>query len=257
MAKKMNQKGQMTILIILAVILVGVVVLFFFLEKNPLGAGVGTFDSKQFIEDCVGDSISEAADMMMPQGGFIEPKNFKIYNSTKIEYLCRSYGYFAPCINQHPMLLNEIRTEIKNYIKPRVENCFESMREEIERKGGTFEMNTESADAEISLAPGIVTADINRKITITNKDETVQIFDKFDVRINHQIYNLATLAMTIANNEREYCYFEYMGYMIEDPRIDIRKFVMSDSTIIYTIKDRASGKIFNTAIRGCALTAGL
>ena len=63
--------------------------------------------------------------------------------------------------------------------------------------------------------------------------------------------------MIIANDERKYCYFEQIKYMIEDdPSIDIRKFVMSDSTEIYTIMDRETGKKFNMAIRGCVLPAG-
>ena len=257
MRERKNKKGQMTLLIILAIVLVGAIVIFFLLEQKSPKVGGGTFDSEQFIEVCVQDAIIEAADKMMIQGGFLEPKNFKVYNDTQIEYLCITNNYYVPCINQHPMLMNEMRGEIKEYISPRVKNCFEGMKKEVERKGGSVEMSPESADIEVSLAPGIAIANIAREVIVTSRDGTMQRFEKFDVEASSPIYDLAGVAIDIANEEAKYCYFEYAGYIFVEQSVDIRKFVMSDSTKIYMIEDRESGKRFNIAIKGCVLPAGL
>ena len=45
--------------------------------------------------------------------------------------------------------------------------------------------------------------------------------------------------------------------MAENREVDIRKWVMSDSTKIYSIKDIASRQIMNLAIRGCAIPGGM
>ena len=256
MKEKQNKKGQITIWVILALVLVGVILLFFFLEKGPVRTAGKTFDSEQFMEDCVQDAVTEAVNIMMPQGGFIDPKNFKIYNNTKIEYLCRNYGFYMPCLNQHPMLISELNEEIRKQIAPRVENCLESMEEEIERRGDSIEIGNEPAEINVSIAPNIVLVEMKKNVRITEK-ESMKIFEKFDVRVASPIYNLARVAISVVNDERKYCYFEYVGYMTLDQSIDIRKFVMSDSTKIYTIKDKESGKEFNIAIRGCAIPAGI
>ena len=105
------------------------------------------------------------------------------------------------------------------------------------------------------MAPGKVLVEIDKEIEITEK-ETTRTFEEFDVEIANPIYELATLAMNIADHERKYCYFEYVGYMAVDRDVEISKFAMSDSTKIYTLKDRKFGKIMNIAIRGCAIPPG-
>ena len=63
--------------------------------------------------------------------------------------------------------------------------------------------------------------------------------------------------MEISNQEAKYCYFEYVGYMLLYPKMDIEKFAMSDSTKIYTLKDKKSDKEMNIAIRSCAIPPGI
>ena len=250
-----NKKGQIAIWAILALVLVGVISLFFFLEQRTLGVAEARFDPEQYIEKCAREVTTEVADKIMPQGGFLNPENFKVYNDTKVPYLCRSYGFYGPCINQHPMFISEINGEIKGYIVPRIESCFENMKKESEKRQANVEISTEPSEINVSLASGLILVEIAKSVKITEKEIT-RTFEKFDVRVMNPIYDLASVAMNIANHERKYCYFEYVGYMATDQSIDIRKFTMSDATKIYSIEDRASGKIFNIATRSCAIPAG-
>ena len=93
-------------------------------------------------------------------------------------------------------------------------------------------------------------------MTIKNNEET-RDFEKFDFQFSSPIFNLANIAIEIADQEAKYCYFEYVGYSIIYPRYQISLFTMSDSTRIYTIKDTKTKKEMNIAIRGCALPQGL
>ncbi|HLF54011.1 MAG TPA: hypothetical protein VI544_02420 [Candidatus Nanoarchaeia archaeon] len=250
-----NKNGQIAIWVILALVLVGAISLFFLLERRTFGVAESTFGPEQYIAQCTREVTAEVADIIIPQGGFLDSENFKIYNDTKVPYLCRSYGFYVNCINQHPMFINEISEEIRGYIAPRIESCFEDMKKELEKRQAIVEFDSSPAVINVSLAPGEILVEIAKSVKITEKD-TTKTFEKFDARTMSPIYNLASVAINIANNERKYCYFEYLGYMILDQSVDIRKFTMSDATKIYSIKDIASGKIFNIATRSCAMPAG-
>lgn len=250
----MNKKGQVSIWVILALVLVGAILVFFTLENRPSLTTAQEFNPQQFIESCVREIVEEAADKMMPQGGFLEPKVFKMYNDTKVAYLCKLEGYYATCTNLHPMLMSEITQQIKSYSEQRIEQCFQDMKIEGEKKNKNIEMG--GMNLSVGLAPREIILNIARDVKIT-EGESQRIIDKFDVDVSSPIYDLARVAMIIANNERKYCYFEYVGYMALDREVDIRKFVMSDATIIYTIKDKQSGKIMNIATRSCAISAGI
>ena len=253
MVKKRNKKGQVSLWVIISVVLVAAVLLFFFLEQGPIGVAEAKFGPEQYIQKCVAPSIEEIVGKILPQGGFLNPKSFKVYNKTNVAYLCKTEGYYSRCVNIHPMLINEIRGEIKEFISPVIEGCFKSMREELEKERQIVKNQT--TNFSVSLAPGKVLVEIDKEIEITEK-ETTRTFEEFDVEIANPIYELATLAMNIADHERKYCYFEYVGYMAVDRDVEISKFAMSDSTKIYTLKDRKFGKIMNIAIRGCAIPPG-
>jgi hypothetical protein len=250
-----NKKGQIAIWVILALVLAGGIILFFTLERGPVpGAGAVAFSPEQYIEKCTGDAVNEAVDLLLPHGGFLEPRNFKVYNDTNISYLCLHSGYFRPCTNQHPMLVNEIETGIKTYIAPRIESCFGNLKNEIEKRDSVIELGATSFN--VSMAPGKVFVNIAKNVKITEK-ETTRTFEKFDVEVANPIYDLTNVALDIVNSEAKYCTFLYVGYMLSYPRWDVRIFVMSDSTKIYTIKDKESGKKMNIAIRGCAMPPGM
>ena len=255
MAEKMrSRKGQIAIWVILAVVLVGAILLFAFVERKPLSGGQEVIEIDSYIEKCVSQSVNEAVEIMLPQGGFLAPKNFKVYNDTNISYLCLHSGYFKPCVNQHPMLVNEMSSEIKGYIKPRVESCFDAISEEIKNRNGELTLGEMSFN--VSMAPEKIFVNIKREAKITMQGQTVT-FGKFDVEVANPAYNLANVAMEIADNEAKYCAFLANGYMLLYPRWDIRVNTMSDSTKIYYIKDKNSGKRMSIAIRSCAMPAGM
>ena len=231
-----NRRGQVAVFVIIALVVVGSIVIFFLIRRNIVGFGGEVSDPEQYFRQCIEPSTNEAVDKILPQGGFLDPGSFKMYNDAKITYLCKTDGFYVPCINIHPMLISEISQEIKSYISPSIEGCFESLKKEFEKK----QMGVEVA----------------KDMKVTEKG-TIRTFEKFNSEIRSPIYNLASVAINIADNERKYCNFEYVGYMGIDRSVDIKKFTMSDSTKIYTIKDIDSGKIMNIAIRGCALPAGI
>lgn len=248
-----KKRAQMAIFVIIALFIVLALVLLLTLKKNPIIVTSNDVNMKSSVEKCARDAINEAAEKMLSQGGFITPLNYKKYNNINIEYLCENIGYYSQCVNQHPMLINEEINEIKNYIEPIVEQCFESSKNELEKR--LYNVSMQSSNLTIEFAPGKIILRIDKKINI-QKAEQSQIFDGFRVETINPLYDLSNVAVEIANQEAKYCYFEYVGYMILYPQFSIEKIALSDSTKIYTIEDVQSKKKMNIAIRSCVMAPG-
>jgi len=249
-----NKKGQIAIWVIMAIVIVVIISMLFLFNKKPIAIKTDEINVQNQIDKCARDAANEAVDKMLPQGGFIEPTNYKTYNNIKVSYLCQNNGYFKPCISQHPMLLNEEIKEIKDYVEPRVEQCFLSTKQELEKRKYSVEMKPMQLN--VSLGTNRIYVYINREISVS-KNEQAQKFETYNVELTNPLYDLSKVAIEIASQEAKYCYFEYVGYMILYPRFSIQKFAISDSTKIYTIEDKQSKKEMNIAIRSCAITPGI
>ena len=254
--KRIDKKGQLTVWVIVALVIVAVIILFFLLQRNFIKPGIETVkeDPRSFISQCVKKNANEAVDIMLHHGGFIMPLHSKLYSNINISYLCYNSGNYNPCINEHPMLLNEMKEEITKYIGPRVEQCFEDYRNEMGKRNIRVSFN--AMNLNIELGKGRIYVDIKRDINVEDKGEQKR-FNEFNIELISPLYDLAKIAIEITSQETKYCYFEYVGYMILYPRFKISKFQMSDSTKIYTIKDKNSDKEMNIAIRSCAISPGL
>lgn len=255
----MDEKiGQVAIWIILGIVLVASIILFFVIVNNESFVGPSDSDSaldvESFMKTCSEDSVQEAVNIMLPQGGLISPKIFATFDGVNIEYTCLNNGQFSPCIHQHPLLVNEMKNEIDAYATPKIESCFIEMMEEFERRNSQVQMSN-NFDVKVGMKTDAVVLEIERQITVEKQGEKRNI-EKIEFEITNPVYNLALIAMEIADQEANYCYFEYLGYSNLYPRYQIEKFTMSDSTGIYKIRDNESGKEMSIAIKSCVIRAG-
>jgi len=261
MAKKVR-KGLASVWIILAIIIVVALLILFFMNvrtKNVTPPGSGDlFAIQTFLADCVDEHVTEVVDIMLPQGGFVEPKNPVKFNGTYIEYMCETVQFFEPCVQQHPMILREMEAEIKNYIFNDLDFCFNEMRLEYGKRNWEIEYFSD-LDFDVDLDPGKVVLKISRDLAIDSGIER-RTLSEFDVEVSSPAYDLTKVAIDIAAQigDPDLCYFEHRGYSIVYPRFKIDLYdQMPDSTKIYTINDVYTGKRMRIAVRSCALQRGL
>jgi hypothetical protein len=245
-----NKKAQVAIFFIVALVIVAIVALFFFIQRRGIIEQPQEFNPKSYIGLCAEKIVESVVDKMLPTGGLIEPSNFRFYKDIKVPYFCQNINNYDPCINQHPMILEEYRKQILNYTKPGIEKCFLDLKEEIESRKSSVEYG--SLNMSVELGDNTISIKLNKKTTITQGKDSVTV-DNFDVDINNPLYDMALVAMDITSGEARNCNFEYTTYMILHKRWDISKFALSDSTKIYTIKDIPSGKEMYIAERGCVM----
>jgi len=249
----MPKRSQVTIFIILALILVVGIVLIFVLIKKPEIQIEDVKNPQAYIESCTHDAVEEAIDILSEQGGDISPKGSTMFRGKNITYLCYNANYYAPCINQRPLLIEHIQDEITNYITPKVENCFQSLKKELEKKNyiveiGEMELKTELQTEQVSV-------NINRDFKMSNRDTTRE-FKNFKMNLVYPIYEMLKVAMKITNQEAEFCNFDILSFMIFYPEYDVSKFRPGNSDVIYQIRDKTTNQEFKFAIRSCALPPG-
>ena len=245
-----NRRGQLVIWIIVAVIIIGTLIVFFIFNPKVDVLSRQPFSPQGFLDKCVRDSVHEVENIILPKGGFVDNKNNVFFRGINVSYICYNAGNYLPCINQHPVYISELNGEIRDYIEPRVEECFDDLEDEVVRKGGTSELGP--LDLEVKLTLGRVFVRLDRASDFDFGGEKIR-FEDFEIELLSPLYDLGLVAMEIASQEARYCHFSYDGYSILHPRFDIKKTVLSDSNDVYSIEDKKSGKTLNIAVRGCAI----
>ena len=250
-----NNRGQIGIWVIIALVIAGVIIAFFALNKNVLPTS--TNNDKDFVSSlkkCASDPAQEIIEKMLEQGGYINNSNYKVLDGKNISYLCQNMGYYHTCINQHPMIIDDELKQIKDHIYPIVNNCFSNLKADLEKQN--YKVNMSNMTINTSFGNDKLYIDINREIKV-QKNDALQSYSNYNVEVNTPLYDLTKVAIDVANNEQRFCYFEYLGYEIIYPRFEISIYSFDDATKIYTIKDKRTDKDMNVAIRSCALPQGV
>ncbi len=250
----MDKGAQIGMWVIFAIAIIVVVALLFAIQKKPVPDQGIDYNPQSYIDGCTRKAVEEVVDKILPQGGFLNPGYFKLYNGTKVIVLCESREFYKTCVSQHPMLLNEIKGEILNYTLPRIEKCFDNLKAELEKTNA--KVNYGLLTTSVDLGPERVYLNIKREVMITKNEQSMK-FENFNVETVSPIYDLASIAVLIAGEEAKNCYFEYVGYELLHPSYKIDVFMFSDATRIYTLKDKDSGKIMNIATRSCVIKPGI
>jgi len=248
-----NKQAQVTIFVIIALMLIVVIALLFLLFRKPVVEIRDVENPQSYIESCVKEYAEEAIDLLSSQGGDLVPEGSAMYNGKNITYLCYNANYYVPCINQRPMLIEHLEEETTNYIRPKVENCFQGLKAKLEEKNHFVEMGNMKLTTELQKKQVII--NINREFKMSIRGESRE-FDNFKIRMVSPLYELSDVAMDIVNSESKYCNFDILSYMIMYPEYDIDKYRPGNSDVIYSIRHRNTNQKFLMAVRSCALPPG-
>jgi hypothetical protein len=249
-----NRRGQVTIFIIIAVIIVAVAaILYFIFPQVGIFFGVSTNNPNIFMQNCLQDKIKNVIENISLQGGSLNPDNFILYNNAKVEYLCYINENYKQCVMQQPFLKAYMESEITNAIKNDASDCFDSLVSSFQRQG--YAVNLQKGDLTTGILPGRTVVNFNNALTIT-KSET-QNFDKMNIVINNNLYELVLTAESILNWEARYGDAEttmFMGYYHD---LKVEKKLQDDGSTVYILTNRNTGEKFQFASRSVALPSGI
>lgn len=257
MIKRKEKKGQVTIFIILAIIiLAGIGIMFFVLLKGS-DVSVETPQSlgpKGFIEKCVQEVVEGSIEKVMNNGGTLDQTFNVTYKGQDYRYLCYQNALYETCYNLQPMFKQEIISILEEDTSEGVKECFNVMREDFENRG--YDVTGESTNYSLEIYPGEIRIRLSKPMTIANEQD-LQEFEKFNTKITSSTYDIIRITKLIIKSEQRFCYFESAGYMIGHPEYDISWKEISDGSKIYEVRDRQNNESLKFAVRGCALPIGM
>jgi len=251
----MNNKGQVTIFVIIAVIIVAVIAVLMLINRGNVSVREQDFDNPEsYLSTCIRERVIVAIDEMLPQAGFINSEDRVLYNGKEITYLCKNINNFEPCINQYPMYASQLEDEFNKNIKDDVEQCYSSLKQAFSDRNYDVS-DSGNLIVESSFKPEVVSVVLKTDITISKGDESKK-FSRFDTFVPSKIQGIAFVANEIVAQEAKWCYFNSEGFVLLYPEYDVRAYTMEDTTKIYTVKNKETSETLTMAVRGCALPAG-
>lgn len=256
-----KKRGQVTIFIIAGILVVVAVVLFFFLRPELI-PGIGEKPEENpgsFLEVCIEDKLIEGVELISSQGGYLKNtlnRTFKFSDEkyfTDISYLCYNGNYYLSCINQEPMLISHLNSELKSYILDDVRECFDNLVSSLDRRGYVVDATYNGFDVE--FATNKIVIDVNGEIVLTKSGEVTRQ-EEIEVVVPTRFYDLAVVVQEIVSQEARFCNFETQGFMAFYPKFNIERFKTGDSTTIYTVQHKDTKEEFKFALRGCVIPPG-
>lgn len=248
-----NKRGQITIFIIVAVVIVALAVLFYLLApKIGISPQKESENPSGFIKTCVEEDLGEIIDLVSIQGGSLNPEHYFVFDNVKIQYLCYSGNYYNTCVVQYPLLEESVEEEIKKGIINKVDNCFNSLKQILESDG--YGVTIRPGETDVELLPERVVLHLSHEMTLT-KDDSKQ-YDQFDIVLNNNLYELIAIAKSIVSWETTFGDADPRLYMTYYSHIKVEKNLRQDGTNLYTITDRNTGDQFLLASRSVVYPPG-
>ena len=210
-------------------------------------------DPQSYIESCVKDSLEEVVEILMKQGGYVNPLEYKMHDNENISYLCYNNNLGEECIVLESDLKLHLENEIDNYLEPRIEACFSTLKIALTEKNYIVEINN-LMNFKSEIKPGQIIVNIDREFESTKRGSQQKI-DNFKLGYVYPAYEFSFHTMNILSNEAfpGNCYdnkdFDYLFYSKNNPPLTIERVLDSEDVRIYILK--LNQYEFKFAIKGC------
>lgn len=253
MNHKSNKRGQVTLFIIIALVIVVLAVLIYLFYPGIKTGFVSKEENpNEYMSNCLQETIDKNAEEVALQGGSAEPEHYIAYKGEEIEYLCYTEEYYKTCVMQQPMLKNHIEEELKNQIQEKAKECLGSMEENFRDRG--YDISVTQGDFEVELLPKQIRVMFDNQVTL--EKEEAKKYNSIIVSINNNLYELIGIANSILKWETKYGEAETTLYMNYYPEIKVQKKKQSDGSTIYIITDRKTQDKLQFASRSVAWPPG-
>jgi len=248
---KRGKKAQLTIFIIIAIVIVGVLLIVFlprirtFLVPSP---------PEVEIKNCLQQEVPTILNISMSRGGSLDPEFFYGYNGEKVEYLCYTSKWYDKCTMQKPLLKQAIEAEVEFNINQEVKACLQNAQDNLESRGYEVEI-VGDINVNLDIVPDNVLVSLDNEIIIT-KGETGEKTIIQNANFRSEAYKLIMIASSILNWEARYGDSAPETYMGFYPDVKVEKKKQSEGTTIYIITHRETGEVLRFASRSVAWPPG-
>lgn len=250
----MNKRGQTTIFIIVAIVIIAGIVIFFILSPNVGFNLRGEIVPNEYLSERVEEVVQNEIESLSMQGGYSNPEGTIMYEGKNIKYLCYIAQYYLPCRVQQPLIKKHFEEELNLKVKTEVETQIDSLVAEYERRGFNVQ-GPDTIESTVKIIPDKIRIDVSATMTAT-KDEVTQRFEEFNIEVPSKMYDLLMLTTSIIDYESTYGDSSIDLYMQYYPNLDIQKIKLGDGSTIYKLRDVTTDEEFIFASRGLAWPGG-
>lgn len=249
MRRGMDKRGQITIFVIIALLIVSVILVYFlWLKPQYISPSSGQLN----MESCMQKAAKDAVTKLSETSGFRNPQFFTTYMDKKISYICYTNLYYKPCVMQVPFLKNNFEEQLTAEVKSNVLKCYDSALNELRGRG--YEILEGNKEVSVSLDPGKITVNLNAPVTLT-KEASVG-FTKFKANFNSPIYEMLMIATSLVQQESQFGDSDTDSMMLFYPDLTIQKIRREEGTTVYVVEDKETKLKYYFATRSFAWPAG-
>jgi len=247
-----DKRGQVTIFIIIAILIV-LIGLFIFLIYPRLTAsgGFDTENPKAFIQSCVEDDLEEIVEIISIQGGiYEEPLLYDYYQLEKVQYLCHTPNYDELCTAKTAFLREYVEEIISEAIKDKVNSCFETLKNNYIEKGFGVILKSEFGIVKTNLLPQRIFLEFQGYEITLSKGDNSETYKNFNTRETTNLRKLVDISSEIINDEASMIGgIDINPYRMENLEVDIKVTQRTEGTTVYHLIYEETGDFFQFATR--------
>ncbi|MBM3232995.1 hypothetical protein FJZ18_02410 [Candidatus Pacearchaeota archaeon] len=248
----MQKRGQMAIIIIIAILVV-IAVILLMLNRGSLSIiGGEALSPHSYLTSCIEPHITSTLSTQLKQGGAIIPESSVEYEGDKISYLCYTSENYKTCTVQKPMIKSQVERELAERTSEKSKSCLDSLINEYRKRG--YEVSSSSSKTSIDIVPGKIAVAIVSPLTI--RKEGTQSFDRFDLSIKSEAYELLIIGESIVNYESTFGDSETTDFINAYPNLKIEKIKIPNGIKIYRVSSLTSNERFQFASRSLVWPPG-
>ncbi len=228
----LDKKGQVTIFIIIAILIVGIILFsFYYIAPNwdTLTA------KKPALEKCIEQEVSTQIEKLSLTAGIVNPTFTSMYLDENYTFICYTNEYYKPCVVQSPFLKDSFEKALSSALKPAIQECYDSAIDELRSQGE--EVTSGTIKSEITINPDGVNIKIDAPTVISNGEASAS-FKKFNVNVYSNIYTIIMIANSILQFESSYGDSDVSSFMFYYPDLTVQKIRRDDSVKLYILTDK-------------------
>jgi hypothetical protein len=252
---KNNKKGQVTIFIILAIVIIAVLAFLFIPRLNEFIVPVSPGDLVP--KSCVEKAVRESLNLSMEHGGKANPELFFRYNNQSINYLCYTSQWYKTCLMQMPLVKQAIESDVQTLSQQKIASCINNMLSQLNSRGYQTQIKG-TKTAIVSIIPGSIIVDFNFTLTLTKADQTQTLLPaRFRTEFSSASYDIIMIASSILNFEARFGDSYPESFMSFYPNMKIEKKKQDDGSKVYILQDTDTNERLLFATRSLAWPPGL
>jgi hypothetical protein len=227
-----QKRGQVTIFIIIAIIVVAIILFsYFYLYPKYMSQS----DKRPMLDRCIQDEMKKQIVSLSLDAGMPDSKFRYMYLDENISFICYTNEYYKPCVVQQPFLKETFEKSLSKKMEPVIQQCYDNAINDLITRGN--DVSSGDIKTNITIDPNGVSVLIDAPTSVSNGKSSAS-FSKIRVNLESNIYTILAVASSLLQFESSYGDSDTSSFNFYYPDLNVQKIRRDDSVKIYIITDK-------------------